>query len=142
MDLRYARLRFPIVAIGTSLAACAILQPSAQERASQIEPMLSAAGFSMIVANTPDKLEHLKSLPQLQVQYYADEAGHPKFWMADSEFCQCIYLGDEAAYQKYQQLSIAQRLTERQEQAAAEQEMAAQRMRMGMMRPWRYGPVW
>jgi len=136
------RPRLTPILLSAALAGCSLLKPSPQQRAERIEPMLSAAGFSMRIANTPDKLDHLKSLPQLQVKYYPDEAGRPKYWMADAQFCQCLYLGDEPAYQKYQDLRLQQRMAEEQRAAAQEQEMAAQQYQMEMMTPWVYGPVW
>lgn len=42
---------------------CAYTQ---RQKAQQIEPMLSAAGFKMKIADTPEKLAKLQAMPQLK----------------------------------------------------------------------------
>ncbi len=67
--------------------------------------MLSAAGFKMLPADTQDKLAHAQSLPQLKVKYFTDPDGTLHYWMADAQYCHCVYIGNEAAYQKFKQSS-------------------------------------
>ena len=50
-------------------------QPDPRVAADKKESMLSAAGFKMVPAETPEKLAHAQSLPQLKVQYYTDADG-------------------------------------------------------------------
>ncbi len=133
------RLLFATITLAAALAGCSALQPTPQERAHHLDSMLSAAGFNMIPASTPEKAAQLKQLPALKVNYYAGKDGRPHYWMADPYDCNCILLGDEQAYQKYQDLRLQARLAREQEEAAEEQAEAAQQMQMEMMNPF-YGP--
>lgn len=118
------------------------MQPSPADRAQQIEPILSAAGFRMLPADSNDKMNHLTALPQLQVRYFGGKDGAMQYWMADANFCQCLYVGDEKAYQRYQNFRLQQRLAEQQQMASEEQMMAAQEEQAEMMNPFLFGPVW
>lgn len=134
----FCRLAAALVTI--ALAGCAAMQPTPEQRAGRIEPMLSAAGFKMLPADNQQKLGHLQSLPQFQVKYFGDNDGANRYWMADAQVCHCLYLGDENAFQQYQKLRFEQRLADEQQEAAEEQMGAAQ---MEMMNPFAFGgPVW
>jgi hypothetical protein len=131
---------FAAVLLTIALAGCAAMQPTPQQRADRIEPMLSAAGFRMLPADNQQKLDHLQSLPQFQVKYFGDNGGANRYWMADAQVCHCLYLGDDNAFQQYQKLRFEQRLADEQQQAADEQMSAEQ---MEMMNPFAFGgPVW
>src|SRR5690349_18871111 len=119
------RLAAAVVLAG-ALAGCAAMQPTPEQRAEQIEPMLSAAGFKMLPADNQQKLNHLQSLPQFEVKYFPGEDRAMRYWMADAQVCHCLYLGDENAFQQYQKLRFEQRLADEQQQAAEEQMGAAQ----------------
>jgi hypothetical protein len=43
-------------------------------------------------------------LPPLKLGSYIDKHGAANYWMADAEFCGCLFHGDELAYQRYRQL--------------------------------------
>ena len=73
------------VVIGLSSGCTTIRQYSTLET----EQILSAAGFHMRLADTPEKLAHLRT--------YA---------YADPEVCRCLYAGTQAQYQAYQQLAL------------------------------------
>jgi hypothetical protein len=123
----------------TGCAALAIGEPTPRQRAMDLEPMLSAAGFHMIPADTPEKLQHLKSLPALKVNYYVGKDGAIRYWFADPDYCHCLYLGDEAAYQKYENLRVHARIAENEQEAAEENYEAQQQMEMNMMDPFGFG---
>lgn len=128
-----ARWRFGIVlaALVVVASGCAALRKS--EVDSQ-EQLLSAAGFQMKLADTPQKVEHLQGLtPQKLVPHTRD--GKLYYVYADAEFCKCLFVGNEAAYQKYQQLAIQQKVAQERLNAAAMNENAA--MNWGM-----WGPFW
>jgi hypothetical protein len=135
MKVAIALLAF-FLAIGP--AGCAAFQPTPQQRAQHKGSMLSAAGFRMIPASTPEKANQLKSLPPLKLNYYTGKDGKLRYWMADPYDCNCIYLGDEEAYQKYQQFKLQAKLAKEQQETAEEQSEAAQEMQMQMMDPF-YG---
>ncbi len=129
-------------AILLTLAGCAAFQPDPQVAADQKESLLSAAGFKMLPADTQDKLAHAQSLPQLKVKYFTDTDGAVRYWMADSQYCHCVYIGDEAAYQKFKQEQFQAQLAAEQNQAAQMQATAAQEEQMEFMNPMFVGPMW
>ncbi len=123
------------------LQACSLLnpQPTPEQRAEYLEPMLSAAGFRVISAQDPSKLQTLNSLPALRVNYYFDKNGEPHYWFADPYVCKCLYLGDQTAYQHYENLRLQARIARQQEEAAEENMEASQNMQMEMMSPFGFG---
>ena len=124
------------------LTGCSALQPDPRIAAEQKESMLSAAGFRMLPAQTPDKLAHAQSLPQLTIKYYTDPDGTLHYWMADAQYCQCVYVGNAAAYQKFKQMQFQAQLAAEQSQAAQMQAEAAQEEQMELMNPMLVGPMW
>jgi hypothetical protein len=104
-----AALVLMVAALSVSLLQCGSIQPpppSPAQQAEQIEPMLAAAGFMMHPADTPEKQTHLDSLLPLQVQYYVGKTGNLHYYMADPYYCKCMYIGNEQAYQKYEQMKL------------------------------------
>ena len=108
--------------LGLVLAGCA---ETPRQRANRFEPMLSAAGFHMAPADTPQRQQELASHTPLKMRYYFAN-GKPHYWLADPYVCNCVYIGDEADFQRYQQLKLQQQLVERDEAAAAMNENAVE----------------
>ena len=77
-----------------------------EQKAQQIEPMLSAAGFVMLPADTEKRQQQLQNLPPLKVSYYVGRTGKLHYWMVDPTYCKCMYLGSEQAYQRYEQMRL------------------------------------
>jgi hypothetical protein len=119
-----------LVLISACVAAGCAETP--QERAQRIEPMLSAAGFHMHPADTPERQENLKTMTPLKVNYYVRN-GKPHYWFADPVVCQCIYVGTEKNYQQYEQIKLQQQMVQREEEAAQMNESAAQQEEMNVM---------
>jgi hypothetical protein len=70
------------------------------------ESQLSQAGFRMVPADTPKRVEHLQTIaPHKLIRRTAD--GKPYYVFADPSDCKCLYVGSEAAYAKYK--AIVQR---------------------------------
>jgi hypothetical protein len=108
--------RWLIAALAIALAGCTAIQ---KKQAAQAEQLLAAAGFEMQVADTPERLATLRSvLPQRKV-FSVAATDAPRFVYVDADYCQCAYVGDQLAYERYQQMVIKQR-------RAAEQDMADQ----------------
>jgi hypothetical protein len=127
------------ICLAIALTGCAMLGlggVTPQQRAEYLEPMLSAAGFQMLPADTADKLEHLKKLPPLKLNYYLNKEGQPRYWFADPDYCHCLYLGSEEAYQKYQDLRLKAQVAQEEQEAAEQNYEAAQQMQMNMMNPF------
>ena len=122
---RTAVAALPILAL--VLAACAVPQNVAR-----MEDLMIKAGFQVRRADTPERLAHLKALTPLKMVRH-DKDGVPHYVFADPDRCQCMYVGNEAAYQRYRALA-------RESQAAAVQELAdsgtGDAMRWGVWDPF------
>jgi len=78
---------------------------------------LVAAGFRRVPADTPAKQEHLGKMPKLLFASTKTKSGQRRYLLPDPDRCRCLYVGDEAAYQRYTNLELAQE--ERTSSAAA-----------------------
>src|SRR5271170_6189828 len=103
------------IVLGTgALTAC----ESQQQRVEQREDLLSAAGFIVRPANTPERQAMLKRLPPHQfVQRVNGDTVH--YVYADPLVCGCLYVGTQQAYNQY-------KLHQQQQHLADEQQMTAQ----------------
>ena len=113
-----------------ALAACLAIAACAtpQERAVSEENLLSAAGFNVQPANTPDRIASLRSLPPNKLVQRI-RGSTVRYVYADPLVCACLYVGDQAAFGRYQQAIFQRRL-------ADEQAMTAQMY----MNAWDEGP--
>lgn len=108
-------------------------EPSPEERAQKVEPMLTEAGFAQHIAHSGEQMTRLKALPALQLDYYVDKYGRTHYWYADPDYCHCLFAGDQAAYSHYEKLK------EQDEQLAdvsayqSQQQQDQQQMMMGPM---------
>jgi hypothetical protein len=112
------------------LAGCSLFKETPQEKAQSIEPLLSAAGFRMKLADTQEKLAHLQRLPALQLVPH-QQGGKLYYGFADPYVCKCMYVGNEAAYQEYQKLALQKQIANEQQSAAMMNEDAAADWSMG-----------
>lgn len=87
-----------------TLAGCASLQKNAVK---DVEGLLAKAGFRQIPADTPEKLAHLKSLPQNKIIRRTRD-GNPYIVYADASYCICMYVGNETNLRHYRNLEIQQ----------------------------------
>ncbi|MCH2169779.1 hypothetical protein MK489_03260 [Myxococcota bacterium] len=108
----------------------------AKSNAMDKERLMAAAGFQMRMADTPKRVELLKSLPQRKLTP-TNRGGSLHYVYADDLACNCVYVGTEKAYQRYQLLATKQRIANQQEQAAMMNQDAA--MDWGAWGPW-YDP--
>ena len=97
------------------LAGCAAIDKQDTE---DTEQLLSAAGFNIKPANTPDKLASLQVMKQHKVVRRELNNGQLRFLYADATVCRCLYVGDEQAYQQYQKLAVQQENALMDQQAA------------------------
>lgn len=81
----------------TMLAACQTTPPAPTGN------LLTAAGFTMKVADTPKRQAKLAALPSGKMISRSIK-GKNVYVYADPKGCNCVYVGDEAAYQSYMQL--------------------------------------
>jgi hypothetical protein len=80
------------------------------------ENMLSAAGFKMVPANTPQREAHLKSLPADKITP-VQRSGITYYTFPDPKN-NVLYVGQEQQYQKYRQLRFEQNLADEQLETA------------------------
>ena len=99
------------------------------------ENMLSAAGFKMVPANTPERQAHLKSLPADKITPVQRE-GTTYYTFPDPKN-NVLYVGQEQQYQKYQQLRFQQNLANEQLETAQMNENA-----WGAWGAWGPGFAW
>lgn len=107
------RKRIEVAALGAGLALMGCVTVGSAER----EGQLSAAGFTRLQADTPDKVAKLQSLPQ-DTLIYAQRKKGPVYIYADAAGCGCAFVGTPAAYQQYQQIRAANNIAQMQETTA------------------------
>jgi hypothetical protein len=113
-------------------AGCAAMR---EERARDKENMLAAAGFQMKPANTPNRVAHLQTLTPLKLLPYTRRDGKLLYVYADPKGCNCLYVGDESAYQRYRALA--------QQQKIAQEQMVTAQMNADAAMDWGlWGPYW
>ncbi len=90
------------------LIGCAAVKT---EETVSTESLLSAAGFKMVPATTPAEVDMLNSLPPNKVQFSVKN-NQPLYWYADPVACNCVWTGDQAAYNRYQGLVVESNIAE------------------------------
>ena len=101
------------VLLATCAAAALVIGCSTTK---QTENMLSAAGFTIIPATTPQQQAHLKTLPRNKVTM-VERTGTNYFVFPDAK-TEVIYVGQSAQYQEYQKLRLQNEMEVDQAQAA------------------------
>lgn len=123
---------FPLTAalMCLALAACA----SKEELVAEKTDMLSAAGFTVRPANTPERQAALQSLPPHQ--FVQETRGNRIVYLyADPLVCNCLYIGDQEAYGRYQRQALALRISN--------QRLLAAQLRADAAWNWgMWGPGW
>ena len=109
-----------IALVAALLTACAAMKA---EEATSKEQLLAAAGFKMQLANTPEKLAHLKTLTQQKIVVH-QKNGINYYVYADATTCQCVYIGKDANYQNFQQLQVQKKIAQEQQMTAEMNENA------------------
>lgn len=120
--------RLRALAAAAVLAGAAALAGCQSTGPTSTTSMLSAAGFTMKVADTPDKKAALASLPANQVTM-RQVKGKNVFLYADPRGCNCLYVGNDANYQTYRGLAFDRSV-------ASQQLLAAQ---INAEADWDYG---
>lgn len=112
------------------IAACVAVSACAAQVQNK-EDMLAAAGFTVVPASTSQRQASLAALPPHK---FIHQVRHNAvvYSYADPTICDCLYVGNQAAYDRYRQEVFAKNL-------ANEQQMTAQIDQMDWG-PW--GPGW
>jgi hypothetical protein len=74
------------------------------------ESMLASAGFKTIAANTPERIQLLKTLPPKQVTPL-DRNGQTFYVYPDPDGCRCFRVGRQEQYEMYQRLQAGKQAT-------------------------------
>jgi hypothetical protein len=114
------RARIVITALVGSAALAGCMAMGAQEK----EGQLAAAGFVRQQADTPQKVAKLQALPQNSIVYVQRKKGNVYIY-ADAAGCNCAFIGNDAAYQQYQQIRTANNIAQMQETTALLNQEAA-----------------
>jgi len=118
-------------AFAIALSACAAMR---EDAAHKKENLLSAAGFKMKLADTPEKLARVQAMPQLKMVTRSGPVGQLGYTYADAKGCKCVYTGDSANYTEYKRLALQRDEAEAQVEAAEANEAAS--MDWGWWGPW------
>ena len=95
------------VVLASLTAGCGLMAERREgQEAKVVGDRLVAAGFRRYPADTPAKQTQLGKLPKLLFAS-TRERGQRRYLLADPDRCRCLYVGDEAAYQKYTNLELA-----------------------------------
>jgi hypothetical protein len=93
-----------VLLIANVMAGCAA------HNSQQTEDLLSAAGFNVVIASTPEQLQHLATLaPYKMIRIQRN--GKVRFVYADPAR-KLIYVGGEFAYTRYKDLRLAKNVAE------------------------------
>jgi hypothetical protein len=112
---------------------------STRQVVAQNEDNLAAAGFLVRPANTPERQAMLNKLPPHRfVKRVRDDTVH--YVYADPLVCDCLYVGNQQAYSRYQRYLQQKQLADEQETTA--QMYADPVWNWGAWGPWGpgYGP--
>jgi len=98
-----------------------------------MEVLLLDAGFVRNPADTPEKMERIRSEIQRKV-IPVQEEGQTYYLYADADFCVCLYVGNESAFRRFEDLMSRENL----ERDACIDD----RLRSTQDEPWReFGPL-
>lgn len=95
------------------LSACA----SMSRRVESKEDLLAAAGFDVRPATSPQGEAELKSLPPNKVVTHA-KGDHVMYLYADPLVCNCLYTGDQQAFDNYKREVFQDHLVDQQQLTA------------------------
>ena len=111
--------------VSLAAAGCATQQETPIQRSLRIEPMLSGAGFHVLLAHTPARKAQLHSLTPLEIRFTPNN-GKMHYWFADPYRCNCIFSGNQEAYERVrEQQGIAneEEMTAQMNEAVAQEKM-------------------
>jgi hypothetical protein len=93
-----------LLIISLALLSCTFGPKPAPSSGQNIEALLQEAGFVRNPADTPEKMERIRSEVQRKVIPVQEEDGQTYYLYADADFCRCLYAGDEFAFRRFEDL--------------------------------------
>lgn len=122
VSLRKRNVAIASALFATILGGCTTLE---KQEADQREQLLSAAGFTTHIADTPQKLAALQVMKQRKV-IRREKDGQVRYVFADAQFCHCLFVGKESNYQEFEKLSIEQEIAEDDRESALDNSLDGQ----------------
>jgi hypothetical protein len=106
----------------TLLCLAAAVAVSACSHVQNKEDLLAAAGFTFVPADTPQRQASLRSMPPHKFVHQVHD-NKVVFIYADPTICDCLYIGDQAAYDRYRQNVFVQHIANEQQMTAEMNQM-------------------
>lgn len=103
-------------------AGCAGIE---RDEAKTTENMLSAAGFTILPADTAAKQAQVQAMKQRTLIRRTRPDGSLQFVYADAAGCRCLMVGDQQNYQQFQRISLAREQTIAMQEASLDAEEAS-----------------
>ncbi len=113
-----------VVTMAAALGGCAAWQRDAVH---DHEDVLSAAGFSVLTASTPQRQDMLAHLPPNRISQLI-QGDRVSYLYPDPVLCHCLYAGGQQQYAQYQLI--------RQQRAIADEQITAAQLNY----QWDWGP--
>jgi hypothetical protein len=98
-----------------TLSGCASIR---QKEAADTGRLLTEAGFQQRLADSPERLAHLRTMSPLKL-VARNKDGQVIYTFADPERCRCLYVGGAKEYAAYQQLAAQHEVSREVDAAAA-----------------------
>ncbi|BEQ14977.1 hypothetical protein [Desulfoferula mesophila] len=89
--------------MGLALGVLACAGPDSPQAMQENDKLLISAGFDAIPANTPERMQHLKSMPQHRILHVVRDGNDYYLW-ADAQYDQCLWVGNWEDYQRFKKL--------------------------------------
>jgi hypothetical protein len=118
------------LALAVLLAGCAAIE---SRQAARTEDMLAAAGFRMIPADKPERIQALNTMKPRAIATVV-RSKKTYYVYPDPTNCACLYVGQEPQYQAYKRLEIEKQMADEDMMAAEANRDAA--MDWGIWGPW------
>jgi len=110
-------MKLPVICTVAGLMLGVVGCASPQQQVSQKEDLLAAAGFQIRVADTPQRIAAMRSLPPNKFVTRVVN-GSPVYQYADPLVCKCVYFGTEQNWDAYRQEMFAQRIADENQMTA------------------------
>jgi hypothetical protein len=101
--MRIKFVRLISICVITIAASCSLYndyEASRPAHVMELESRLVQAGFRRVPIETPEQNGAVAELPLHRLNRYQSADGSV-FWYADPTVCQCLYEGDQKAYERY-----------------------------------------
>src|SRR5262249_26930957 len=103
------RTRLLLAVAALVAAGCATIQ---RLEATDTERMLTAAGFHVLPADTPERQNDLRSTPPHRIVSRTKD-GNVEYIYADPDNCRCLYIGGDKQYSEYEALRVKREIAQR-----------------------------